>query len=211
MYRSAEVRWFIQAELPDDMRHWFESVGTVQLEPQRTDEYLVLPGCTTASVKLREDRFEVKALTEPPVAAAYPYDNGGFRDAWVKWSSNAIDLEGFRRQILRPEDEWISVSKTRRLRLFSLESGEPEEVAPNYGWLSGGCQVELTALRAWFRTQNKSAALPWWSLSFEAFGDADTMRDGLDRVICEIFSEAPPSNFSEGTSFSYPVWLTRLQ
>jgi hypothetical protein len=66
MYHSAEVRWFLEGPLPGDMQLWFEAGGLAKTEPQRTDEYLFLPGCTTTSVKLRSGRFEVKALTQPP-------------------------------------------------------------------------------------------------------------------------------------------------
>lgn len=211
MYRSAEVRWFVQDELPGDVRQWFEAGGQTKSEPQRTDEYLLLPGCVTTSVKFRNDRFEVKALTESPVPVTYQNAISGLRDAWVKWSSTTVDIDDFRCQVMRPEDEWISVSKSRRLRLISLEAGEPQEVAPDHGWLSGGCQVELSAIRAWSKSEDQSPAEPWWSLSFEAFGDPETMHDGLDRVIREFFRKSPPVNLKQESSFSYPVWLARLQ
>ena len=191
MYRSAEVRWFFQDDLPGAVIEWFETGGRVRNEAERTDQYLVLPGCATTSVKLRGGRFEVKAQTEPPVPVHLPNACSGLRDAWVKWSSARIDIDNLRDQIATPEDEWISVSKSRRLRLISLEATEPVEVAPDHGWLSGGCQVELTVVRAWTRPQDRSRALPWWSLSFEAFGSEEAMRDGLDRVARNIVKDAP--------------------
>jgi hypothetical protein len=209
MYHSTEVRWFFEGRLPGDMRLWFEAGGPAKTEPQRTDEYLFLPGCVTTSIKLRDGRFEVKALTQPPGSVTYRHGIGGLRDAWVKWSSARIDNDTSSRLAGRAEDRWISVSKLRRLRLVSLEGEEPVEVAPDHGWLSGGCQVELTVIEAWSRTQGRSEAAPWWSLSFEAFGDEMTMQDGLDLVIDEIFKEPPPVNLSREASFSYPVWLQR--
>lgn len=209
MYRSAEVRWFLQDDLPGAVIEWFETGGRVRNEPERTDEYLVLPGCATTSVKFRGGRFEVKAQTEPPVPVHFPNACSGLRDAWVKWSSDRIDVDNLRDQVARPEDEWISVSKSRRLRLISLEAGEPVEVAPDHGWLSGGCQVELTVVRAWMRPDEQSRALPWWSLSFEAFGNEEAMRDGLDQVVREFVEDAPVTLAREA-SFSYPAWLQRF-
>jgi hypothetical protein len=210
MYHSAEVRWFFRGRLPGDMRLWFEAGRLAPTEPQRTDDYLLLPGCVTTSVKLRDGRFEVKALTQSPSSMTYRNGISGLKDAWVKWSSVRIDIDTGNRLIGGAEDRWISVSKLRRLRLVSLEGDEPAEVAPDHGWLSGGCQVELTAIEAWSRTQDRSEAVPWWTLSFEAFGDERTMQDGLDRVIDDFFKEPPPLNLSREASFSYPVWLQGL-
>lgn len=211
MYHSTEVRWFFEGPLPDDMRLWFKAGGLVKTELQRTDEYLVLPGCVTTSVKLRDGRFEVKALKQRPCSVTYRHGISGLRDAWVKWSSARIDNDASSRLVGREEDRWISVSKLRRLRLISLEGEELVEVAPDHGWLSGGCQVELTAIEARSRTKDRSAAETWWSLSFEAFGDEKTMLDGLDLVIDDIFKEPPPVNLGREGSFSYPVWLQRLK
>jgi hypothetical protein len=211
MYHSTEVRWFLEGPLPDDMRLWFDAGGPAKTEPQRTDEYLVLPGCVTTSVKFRDGRFEVKALTQPPRSVTCCHGISGLRDAWVKWSSARIDKDTSSRLAGRAEDRWISVSKLRRLRLVSPVGEEPVEVAPDHDCLSGGCQVELTAIDAWSRMQDQAEAEPWWSLSFEAFGDERTMHDGLGLVIDGFFYEPPPVNLSREASFSYPVWLQRLR
>jgi len=202
MYRSAEVRWFFRGRLPGDVQLWFEAGGLATTEPQRTDDYLFLPGCVTTSVKLREGRFEVKALTQSPSAITYRNGISGLRDAWVKWSSARIDIDTSNRLAGSADDRWISVSKLRRLRLVSLEGEEPAEVGPDHGWLSAGCQVELTDI--------KTESVPWWTLSFEAFGDERTMQEGLDLVIDDFFKEPPPLNLSREASISYPVWLQRL-
>lgn len=211
MYHSAEVRWFLEGPLPGDMQLWFEAGRLAKTEPQRTDEYLFLPACVTTSVKLRSGRFEVKALTQPPCSVTYRHGISGLKDAWVKWSSARIDNDTSSRLAGCAEDRWISVNKLRRLRLVSLEGEEPVEVAPDHGWLSGGCQVELTAIEAWARTTKRFEAEPWWSLSFEAFGDERTMQDGLHLVVDDVFKEAPPVNLGREDSISYPVWLQRLK
>jgi len=211
MYHSAEIRWFLEGRLPGDMQLWFETGGWAKSERERTDQYLFLPGCMTTSVKLRDGQFEVKALTQPPCFVTYHHGINGLKDAWVKWSSARIDNDTCNRLSGRAEDCWISVNKLRRLRLFSLESKEPVEVAPGRDRLSGGCQVELTAIEAWSRTQDRSSASPWWSLSFEAFGDEKAMQDGLDLVIDHFFIEPPPVSLSREHSLSYPVWLQQLK
>ncbi|MCP4334160.1 MAG: hypothetical protein GY785_16000 [Gammaproteobacteria bacterium] len=211
MYDSAEVRWFSRGQLPGDMRLWFEAAGLATTEPRRTDDYLLLPGCVTTSVKLRDGRFEVKALTQSPCSVTYRHGITGLKDSWVKWSSARIDIDTSSQLVGRAKDPWISVSKIRRLRLVSLEGERPAEVSPDHRYLSGGCQVELTAIDAWSRTQNRSEAAPWWTLAFEAFGDEKAMQDGLDLVIDDFFKEPPPVNLSRKSSFSYPVWLQQLK
>ncbi len=200
MYISGEIRWFFDGPLPDDVREWFESPGLGISEPRRTDNYLLLPGCTTTGVKLREGRFEIKALTRPPIPASYANRISGLKDGWIKWSRKAGDERVLRDILVGDEDTWISVSKARHLRLFSLESGEPEELAPRSRMLAKGCQVELGAIEL---GGDRRA----WSLSFEAFGQADEVLGLLDSVVEQFAGNPPPVALRQAHSMSYPVWL----
>ena len=83
-------------------------------------------------------------------------------------------------------------------------------MALDHGWLSGSCHVELSASRAWSGSDDPSSALPWRRLSFEALGDAETMRSSLDRAVDHFFRKPPPMNLRGEASCSYPVWLHRL-
>lgn len=69
---SVEVRWFFPGNSPgkgrsisppSNVKQWFNrGSDLVWLPKERTDSYLLLPGCETTSVKRREGRFEVKAI-----------------------------------------------------------------------------------------------------------------------------------------------------
>lgn len=208
MYFSGEVRWFFRGEPSRDVHLWFEADDLGRSETQRTDEYLVLPGCETASVKLRDGKFEIKASTKPPARTRYAENVLGLCDTWVKWSSSAGDLDQFRGQFVRAEDDWIAVTKKRHLRLFSLESDTPSEIAVGQSWLSRGCQAELTRIAVQLaRTDHEEN---WWSLSFESFGDRDTLLDSLDLVVPGFFVAAAPLSLDYESSLSYPAWLNRL-
>ena len=200
MYISGEIRWFFDGPLPSDVRAWFESPGLGIREPQRTDHYLLLPGCTTTGVKLREGRFEIKALTRSPIPASYANRVSGLKDGWIKWSRKVEDERMLRDILVSDEDTWVSIEKARYLRLFSLENGKTEELPPRSRMLAKGCQVELGSIELGSDRQA-------WSLSFEAFGQADEVLGLLDPVV-ELFAEnTPPVALRQEQSMSYPVWL----
>ncbi len=210
MFRSGEVRWFFRGESPGEVHRWFEAGNNVRGEAERTDEYLKLPDCETASVKLRDGKFEIKARTSSPVRVEYARAIRGLCDTWVKWSSSAGDLAQFRSQFVRAEDDWLYVTKKRYLRLFSLEGDEPAEIGVGQSWLSRGCQVELTNIAV--RSAREDAEPPgtWWSLSFESFGQSETLRESLDLVVPAFFAETPPVTLDYASSLCYPAWLNRL-
>ena len=203
MYHSAEIRWFFPGETPDEFVRWFTAGGFVANEPARTDEYLLMPGSETTGVKLRKGRFEIKAQTQAPALVDYPGGVAGFHDAWVKWSSAAVGLD--RVSVTNSDDEWIDVSKRRRLRRFSLNSPDPVEVDQSTGTLERGCQVELATIRL----QTGDTVSTWWSLSLEAFGDPARNSDGLERTAHVLFSESPPARLAAESSFSYPALFVR--
>ncbi len=204
MYISGEIRWFFEGALPSGVSEWFESPGKGVSEPQRTDEYLLLPGCQNTSVKLRNGRFEVKSLTQTPLPASYSNRVSGLKDGWIKWSRKAHDEQALREFAIGDEDTWIPVSKQRHLRLFSLEGRAPEELPPNSGILAKGCQVELSAILL----GNDSR---WWSLSFESFGRQDEVLTQLDAVVESFAVSPPPVRLRQEQSMSYPVWLALRQ
>ena len=218
MYRSTEVRWFFAGELPDAVRAWFDKGDLVRREPERTDEYIRLPDCRTASLKIREGRFEVKAQTRAPEAVTYTDYVEGLRDSWIKWSSNVIDDQPLRLLLEGPDEGRIFVTKQRLLRTFSLGGDDPVAVDGSEVWLDNGCQVELTRISARAALVEPGARAPdggsassaWWSLSFEAFGEPDRIATNLDRTATYIFAEPPPVKLPRQASHSYPAWLSAI-
>lgn len=204
MYVSGEIRWFLPGRIPSDISDWFRSSGLGVDEPERVDEYLLLPGCTTTGVKIRDGRFEVKTSLLPPVPVTYTDRVDGIKDAWIKWSREARDSQALRDQLVSEEDAWVSVSKRRQLRLFSLNNGGAEEIRPRTVRLARGCQIELSSIR--WQGENE-----WWSLSLEAFGAQDELIDNLDEVARQFFKEEPPLRLTREASMSYPAWLLAAQ
>jgi hypothetical protein len=213
MLASAELRWFFPGQVPADVAKWFRCGELWARQPERTDEYLLLPGCETAGVKLREGRFEVKARTVAPHAVEVAPRVRGYRDAWVKWS-RAVEDAALARSFLRAGDErWLGVRKQRVLRGFSLDgpqgAGAPREVSAGAVRPARGCGVEITEVTV--------AGLDpprWWTLGLEAFDASGASGDPgpcLDAVALAFFAAAPPPVELElDASRSYASWLLQV-
>ena len=185
------------------MAAWFADGSIGVSAPKRTDDYLLLPGCSTTSVKLREGRFEVKVITSEPVSVSWSAQVAGKRDTWVKWSRKISDPDALLELTGSDDATWLSVSKQRDLRLLSLDGAAPEEVEPNTVRLTNGCQFELTRIVLGGRGREE----PWWSCSFEAFGQAPSVVRNLESGMEFVFRTPPPLPLHEDRSMSYPYWL----
>ena len=197
---SAEVRWFLreEPELADRLSNWFKE-GHCVPSPERTDSYLLFPGCESIGVKLREGRFEIKAIRGASETVRYGPDITGRADTWVKWSHKEEAVDSWIKALGKEPEGWIQVNKERWIRKFSLDTGKPEEVKEDE-WPDEGCNVELASVEA--------GGSNWWTIAFEAFGTANTVRRNLHLVAEHFFlRNAPPIPLYSTNSCSYPVWL----
>ena len=185
------------------MADWFAGSDLAVPAPERTDDYLVLPGCSTTSVKLREGRFEIKVITGQPEYVDWSETIAGTRDTWVKWSRTVSD-PGVLDELTGGDDSrWAQVAKQRSLRLISLDGEEPTEIEPGATRLDNGCQFELTRIRLIADDRRES----WWSFSFEAFGKPDDVTSNLESGAAFVFRDPPPVSLPKDRSMSYPYWL----
>jgi hypothetical protein len=91
------------------------------------------------------------------------------------------------------------------------------DVAPASRDLSAGCQVELAALRVLAPARRSAVAsppdrpggAPWWSLSFESFGEIEGLVAQLELAAAAALGRPPPVALSPARSLSYPAWLAR--
>lgn len=208
MLHSAEVRWFKRGSLPLEAVGWFRAGRPLSAE-ERTDRYLVFPGCETVGVKVRQESLEIKALRGSSEVVHFPCGVAGRAECWVKWSSDQPGVQAWLQALLReaPPDGrgqagWTAVAKTRWLRTFSLDGRLVAEVT--FGQrVSEGCRVELTRILA--------AGGEWWSVGLETFGDPARMHDSLRLGGSHFFAHHPPLEVLEvAGSCSYPAWLAGL-
>jgi len=209
---SAEVRWFYPSDTfkkgsppspPNEVQQWFQQESALLWPPkERTDRYLLLPGCETTSVKAREGRFEVKAIRGASETVSYGKGVSGRSDAWIKWSYGEQRVEVFIEALEQEPEGWLDVTKWRWMRKFSLDYSNLVEVSVRDQPLQGG-NIELTAIQA---SDNH-----WWTIGLEAFGPAETVRENLHSVANHFFTKSkPPIALHTTNSCPYPVWLNSL-
>jgi len=207
MLRSAETRWFIPRALPDEVLIWFKAARTLDSEGVQVHEYLLFPDCQSVGVKLREGRFEIKAILSASQPLSLDLGIQGTTEEWIKWSFVGEGLHTID-PALHQSDRWLKVYKERFLRRFSADSGSLVEVTARPGPPSGiGCNIELT------RIEVEANPRFWFSLGFEAFSASATATKILLDTILLFFQEhgrMPGISLGERDSLSYPAWLTKV-
>jgi hypothetical protein len=212
MLRSAEVRWIIPGALPDEALSWFSAGQAVDSWGVQAHEYLVFPDCRSVGVKMREGRFEIKAMLDVPQPLSLGTGIQGTAEEWVKWSFASGGL-----QIIGPELRragfWLKVHKERFLRTFSADEGNLVQVTARLGseqrsLLRAGCNMELTRIEAEVNPRF------WFSLGFEAFGPSPLASRSLLLETVHFFFHRyggmPGISLDERNSLSYPAWLAKV-
>lgn len=209
MLATTELRWFFRGEVPSRMAGWIRHGELWRRQPERVDQYLEVPGCAVAGVKLREGRLEVKVQTAAPTAMEYPGGVRGYRDAWVKWSRELGEAAPDRAFWSAAGERWIPVRKRRAERGFSLDGvaagAIPREVSIDDTRPDRGCSVEITEVGV----GAEEAAERWWTLGLEGFDLAGDPTGALQQVACSLFEqEPPPLPLRLDDSSSYATWLS---
>lgn len=207
MLRSAEIRWFILGALPDEVLSWFKSAQILDSEGVQVHEYLLFPDCQSVGVKLREGRFEIKAILAASQPLSLDLGIRGRTDEWIKWSFASEGLQAID-PALHQAGRWLKVYKERFLRRFSADRGSLVEVTAKRGCLPGvGCNIELTRIEVEVNPRF------WFSLGFEAFGPSAVSAKILLDATHLFFQEhgrVPGISLGERDSLSYPSWLAKV-
>jgi hypothetical protein len=215
---SAEVRWFCEGELPEEVLPSFWSGDLPTNEKQgepRIDFYLYLPGVDDIGIKLRgeinmpqevtnEMKLEVKSRQREAGVISFLNGVSGHLEYWNKSEFSGESANPERFTTLRKESEaWIGVSKERYLRKYEVEEGKGVQPVPANARYDNGCQVELTKLM----TEHKL----WWTFGFEAFGETEeALENNLKLSANDFFGKAGWEMFEEKDSYGYPRWLNLL-
>lgn len=206
MFETLEIRWFWQGPGNDAIFAWFLE-GTQQPDrEERADVYLLLPGCATVGVKLRENRFEIKALIEEYDSPDRLPGPDGTVQRWSKWSLTSEKLPIVTEDILGT-GTWQNVHKQRFKRRWNVPSGHIPEEPTKESVPDRGCSVELT------RLQLSRQQTTWMTLAFEAFGPSTDLEDLLASAAAAFWREKkkPPTlKLSTAVSCGYAGWLAGL-
>ncbi|HZC68071.1 MAG TPA: hypothetical protein VE201_05575 [Nitrospirales bacterium] len=213
MLTTAEVRWFFEGPIPDEIEQWFCRSNLALNAGPREDHYLLFPAALGLGLKLREGRLEIKLLVESLGVRTFTADVAGTVQVWKKEAYGEPAVKEFERLRTSAPHLWIAVRKERTLRKFSLDGTTIVEVPADKLFLRDGCNAELTKV-----TVDGSA---YWSFNFEAYGNLTKVEDHLQQVVVHIlkderrlrlFKTSAPSTdaFSDQHSYSYSEWLERV-
>ena len=193
--RSLEVRWIFPGPLEAAVARWFARFPATA--ESRVDAYLLDPPLPGLSVKIRGGgALEVKAYRGSPGILEVPGRARGRMEAWLKWSFPVSPLGPG----AGGPPGWRRVGKRRRISRLPLASGQIAARAPGPGG-EPRCEVELTEVR----TRGRD----WWTLGFEATGQADLLRSELQATAALVFAQPLPGGVEPGPgeSRSYAEWL----
>ena len=213
MFTTAEVRWFFEGPVPDEIEQWFCRSNLALKAAPREDHYLLFPAVLGLGLKLREGRLEVKTLIKTLGVRSFTADVAGNVQVWKKEAYGEPAVTEFERLRTSAPHLWIAVRKERTLRRFSLEDASIGEVPADRVFLRDGCNAELTMI-----TVGGSA---YWSFNFEAYGNPSRVEDFLQQVAIHVLkderrprqfktSASSADAFSAQHSCSYPEWLEKL-
>ena len=207
MFETLEIRWFWWCSEPGAAIAWFVGCGEGPEPEQRTDTYLLLPGCETVGVKLREERFEIKALLRDDDGPGPADGPQGIVQHWIKWSLTSCKLPCPVAE-MREAGCWQAVPKHRFQRPLGGPAGKGTTGSEDSWARSQGCNVELTCL------ESGPEAPCWVTLGFEAYGPREELPELLYRPVERFWREQrrPPAvRLTAENSFGYPGWLNRFQ
>lgn len=209
LLKTTEFRWFWRTDDQQRATAWFTALDghSPTEEPSRQDRYLLLPGCRTTGVKLREGRFELKALLAERDECSMAGWPTGRLQTWVKWSLDRAVLAENERKLL-DAGRWRQVGKTRLLRRYLPD--QEDRLRPVAGDEEGQtCQAELTRISLPGQGSN------WMTLGFEMNCD-----DQPDQAIAHVKAVVQHvcgdgwEDLGERTNLlaaSYPGWLATLE
>jgi hypothetical protein len=207
VWRTSEIRWFLPGILPPEILSWFSAGHVPDSEPVQIHEYLLFPDCESVGVKLREQRFEIKAKSGPSRPLHLALGITGRTDDWVKWSLSAEELQDFSR-VLHRSGQWLKLRKERFLHRLSVEGDGLVEISGgDRNSPHGGCNIELTRLEV------ESGPRSWFSFGFEARGPSLNTAEILEQGAHRFFQghgPAPGIRLNRENSLSYPAWLMKF-
>jgi hypothetical protein len=205
-----ELRWFFPGDLPQDIKFWFENLDDASYlvqEKRREDYQLPIPSCDYISIKLREERLEIKWRSQREHFSALSGRIKGTEEKWTKWAwisdpKNNSSYESFK--IGEPFGPTIKIEKARNTRRFEilnrntyndtlLHSRPIKQIKEGIT----GYSIEITNI--------KSLDKSWWSLALETFGTEE--RKIIHAAVEQLLNTYSGPALREESSYGYSHWL----
>jgi hypothetical protein len=194
---TAEVRWFFDGRLPEDVVSWFTLDGTTGLAESRYDTYR-LGGPIDIGMKYRFGSIlELKRREGAPEPISMGPDEDGWLERWRRWSP-ADDLVEVGEDTTR-----VDVDKTVVKRRFDPDGREQPLSEATRAMTGQGCDVEIADVSVDGRAG--------WTFAFAAFGLADGDRSSIEQAWHTLTEGRPRPQqlrLRPVDSCGYPQWLT---
>ena len=194
---TCEVRWFDQGGIPADLQAWFDALGQKEIQPPRTDLYLIGLDASVG-IKLRQGLLEIKPRQTDLGERMFLPGVIGRVGSWTKWSFPPGEGEWPGAD----SAHWLPVSKARQMLYYRVqEDGEISANPPGDTPETGG-SLELTTITL-------ANGQRWWTLGFEVIGPAELQWVILRQIVLHVVFDGPPDGLGLDRSYSYPYWLNR--
>src|SRR5438093_13146168 len=115
MSTTAEVRWFFEGQVPDEIEQWFCRSNLALKAAPREDHYLLFPAVLGLGLKLREGRLEVKTLIKTLGVRSFTADVAGTVQVWKKEAYGEPAVTEFARVRKSAPHLWIGGAQERTL------------------------------------------------------------------------------------------------
>src|SRR2546428_8912820 len=120
MFTTAEVRWFFEGPVPDEIEQWLCRSNLTLKAATREDHYLLFPAVLGLGLKLREGRLEVKTLIKTLGVRSFTADVAGTVPVWEQEAYGEPAVTEFERLRTSAPPLWIAVGEGRTVRRVSL-------------------------------------------------------------------------------------------
>jgi hypothetical protein len=203
-FSTAELRWFYEGAIPEDVTAWFHRGERRPVEQlHRVDHYLWLGGLAELGIKLRQGRIEVKRRHTVHGVVHFHRQISGSVEEWHKWSFALAAAHRLPGDAGTQNSAWIKVRKERQLRKYRITNERQPIAVPDAEYPVQGCHLELTRIRV---GENR-----WWSLGLEAFGPAGALWQYLSLVVDHILGQGLLPTLEARHSCGYPRWVALVR
>jgi hypothetical protein len=199
MLKSTEIRWFFEGNMPFNIIKILEETS-LDISENRTDRYLLVHGCGSIGIKIRNSRLEIEQRRDVQPYNISKLNISGNIERWERWEWNdktaCIEIGRLAdRDDLNP---WIKVDKKRWQKKFNIRDSDLIPVPLQE--LQADFTMEVTKLKL-----NRKS---WWTIGFASFTQRDL--SFFDQLIetCPILQFK--IDLKKEWSFGYPHWLSQV-
>lgn len=188
-FSTVEARWFLEGSLPKAVGDWIGGLAGAHTFSEERDDHYLVQDSDALGIKVRGGLIEVKYRVGRSERIRFGDRASARIEPWTKWSfpleQGPGAVEG---------DDWVTVAKQRTVVRFESDFGFRAE--------GGLCALEVGVVRL-------PHGEPWWTMCFEAVGEAEQGYAGLKATGRQLLATFPGPVLPLADSYGYPSWLLK--